>query len=126
VPSGDFGGQEPGDGDQIRHTARRQYGVPFPLAAKVTVRGPGSHPFYRWAAVERPLGPPAGVSTSIWSGGDAAWPPPLRQPSNPPIRGWLRRWRGNSPTRPRSGGSRRSRRRFIRETTDSKRKIPPI
>lgn len=58
VPSNDFGGQEPGDGDQIQHTAHRQYGVTFPLAAKVTVRGPGSHPFYRWAAVERPLDTP--------------------------------------------------------------------
>lgn len=58
VPSNDFGGQEPGDDSQIAHTAHRQYGVTFPLAAKVRVRGPDSHAFYRWAAVERPLDTP--------------------------------------------------------------------
>ena len=39
VPSNDFGGQEPGGADEIAHTAHRQYGVGFPLAAKVEVRG---------------------------------------------------------------------------------------
>ena len=26
----------------------------FPLAAKAEVRGPATHPFYKWAALERP------------------------------------------------------------------------
>ena len=55
VPSNDFGGQEPGGVAEISATAHRQYGVTFPLAAKVTVKGPGAHPFYKWAAAERPL-----------------------------------------------------------------------
>ena len=54
VPSNDFGGQEPGGAAEIGQTARREYGVSFPLAAKVEVRGPAAHPFYRWAALERP------------------------------------------------------------------------
>ena len=55
VPSNEFGGQEPGSADDIVHTAHQQYGVTFPLAAKAVVKGSGAHPFYKWAAVERPL-----------------------------------------------------------------------
>jgi glutathione peroxidase len=58
VPSNDFGGQEPGGAEDIDHTAHQQYGVTFPLAEKVTVKGASAHPFYRWAAVERPLDAP--------------------------------------------------------------------
>lgn len=58
VPSNDFGGQEPGGAAEIEHTAHQQYGVTFPLAEKVTVKGPAAHPFYRWAASERPIDTP--------------------------------------------------------------------
>jgi glutathione peroxidase len=54
VPSNDFGGQEPGGAAEIMTTAHQQYGVSFPLAAKAEVRGPATHPFYKWAALERP------------------------------------------------------------------------
>ena len=54
VPSNDFGGQEPGGATEIMQTAHAQYGVSFPLAAKAEVRGPATHPFYKWAALERP------------------------------------------------------------------------
>ena len=55
VPSNDFGGQEPGGAAEIEHTAHGGYGVGFPLAAKAEVRGAGQHPFYKWAAAEKPL-----------------------------------------------------------------------
>jgi glutathione peroxidase len=55
VPSNDFGGQEPGDAGDIAHTAHDSYGVTFPMAAKAVVKGAGQHPFYKWAALERPL-----------------------------------------------------------------------
>ena len=58
VPSNDFGGQEPGGAADIAQTAHGQYGIGFPLAAKVQVKGPSAHPFYRWAASERPLETP--------------------------------------------------------------------
>jgi glutathione peroxidase len=58
VPSNDFGGQEPGGADDIHKTANEQYGVTFPIAAKAEVKGPGAHPFYKWAAAERPLDTP--------------------------------------------------------------------
>ncbi len=54
VPSNDFGGQEPGGPAEINKTAHDEYGVSFPLAAKAAVRGAHAHPFYKWAALERP------------------------------------------------------------------------
>ena len=58
VPSNDFGGQEPGTAADIKETANHQYGVTFPLAVKAVVKGPAAHPFYKWAAAERPLETP--------------------------------------------------------------------
>ena len=54
VPSNDFGGQEPGGADEISATANTEYGVTFPLTAKADVVGRNAHPFYKWAAGERP------------------------------------------------------------------------
>jgi len=58
VPSNDFGGQEPGGASDIHATAQGQYHVTFPITEKVTVKGKDAHPFYRWAALERPLEAP--------------------------------------------------------------------
>jgi glutathione peroxidase len=58
VPSNDFGGQEPATATDIAETANHEYGVTFPLAAKAEVKGPLVHPFYKWAASERPLDTP--------------------------------------------------------------------
>ena len=58
VPSNDFGGQEPGDASAIADTAQHQYGVKFPIAAKAVVKGAQAHPFFRWAAAERPTQTP--------------------------------------------------------------------
>ena len=54
VPSNDFGSQEPGGATEIAETAQHQYGVTFPIAAKAVVKGPNAHPFYKWAAEQRP------------------------------------------------------------------------
>jgi glutathione peroxidase len=56
VPSNDFF-QEPGAAAEIEATTH-QYKVDFPLTEKASVRGAGAHPFYRWAALEKPLDPP--------------------------------------------------------------------
>jgi glutathione peroxidase len=58
VPSNDFGGQEPGGASSIQATAQGEYHVTFPMTEKVTVKGRDAHPFYRWAAAERPLEAP--------------------------------------------------------------------
>lgn len=59
VPSNDFGGQEPGGPEDIAHAAHQGFGVTFPLAAKVEVKGADPHPFYKWAALERPFEAPS-------------------------------------------------------------------
>jgi len=58
VPSNDFGGQEPGEPAEINKTAHDEYGVSFPLAAKADVKGAAAHPFFKWAALEKPADPP--------------------------------------------------------------------
>jgi glutathione peroxidase len=58
VPSNDFGGQEPGGAADIKETANHAYGVTFPLTEKAVVKGASPHPFYKWAASERPLDVP--------------------------------------------------------------------
>ncbi len=52
VPSNDFGGQEPGNSDEIRQFCELTYQVRFPLTEKTKVAGKQAHPFYRWAARE--------------------------------------------------------------------------
>lgn len=52
VPSNDFGGQEPGSESEIKEFCEVNFDVDFPMTAKVHVKGPDAHPFYRWAAQE--------------------------------------------------------------------------
>ena len=56
VPSNDFF-QEPGAVAEIEATAH-QYKVDFPLTEKTSVKGADAHPFYKWAALEKPLDRP--------------------------------------------------------------------
>ncbi len=58
VPSNDFGGQEPGSNADIQAFCSKDFGVTFPLAARTTVSGSEAHPFYAWAARERPTETP--------------------------------------------------------------------
>lgn len=47
-PSNDFGGQEPGTNAEISSFCKKNYGVSFPMAAKVSVKGDALCPLYRW------------------------------------------------------------------------------
>ena len=48
-PSNDFGGQEPGGPEEIRTFCERNYGVTFPMFAKlVTKAGPDQSPIYQF------------------------------------------------------------------------------
>jgi glutathione peroxidase len=58
VPANDFAGQEPGSNEDILGFCSSRFGVTFPLAAKTSVIGAEAHPFYRWAAGERPSDTP--------------------------------------------------------------------
>ncbi|QJC52455.1 glutathione peroxidase [Paenibacillus albicereus] len=46
-PCGQFANQEPGGNDQIQEACRINFGVTFPLYAKVDVNGDGAHPLFR-------------------------------------------------------------------------------
>jgi glutathione peroxidase len=50
VPSNDFGAQEPGSAEEIASFCALNYGVDFPMMAKVHVKGADAHPFFAWAA----------------------------------------------------------------------------
>ena len=51
-PSNDFGGQEPGDEHEIQAFCTTTFGVKFPLAAKVNIKGDTVHPIYQWLTRE--------------------------------------------------------------------------
>ncbi|WMJ69781.1 glutathione peroxidase [Stenotrophomonas sp. 24(2023)] len=52
-PCNQFGGQEPGDAEQIRQFCSLDYPVSFPLSEKIEVNGPGAHPLWAWLAQEK-------------------------------------------------------------------------
>jgi glutathione peroxidase len=47
-PCDQFGHQEPGNEEEIRNFCSLNYGVSFPMFAKIEVNGEGAHPLYRW------------------------------------------------------------------------------
>ncbi|MGX4642888.1 glutathione peroxidase [Massilia sp. SYSU DXS3249] len=53
-PCNQFGKQEPGDAAQIGAFCEKNFGVSFPLFAKVEVNGPDAHPLYRHLKSEAP------------------------------------------------------------------------
>lgn len=52
-PCNQFGGQEPGDSAAIGEVCQRNYGVTFPMMAKVDVNGDDAHPVYQWLREEK-------------------------------------------------------------------------
>ncbi len=47
-PANNFGGQEPGINNDIQNFCKKNYGVTFPMAAKVSVKGKDIHPLFKW------------------------------------------------------------------------------
>ncbi|MBS1615010.1 MAG: glutathione peroxidase [Bacteroidetes bacterium] len=47
-PANNFGAQEPGTNQQIAHFCKQNYGVSFPMAAKISVKGDDMAPIYHW------------------------------------------------------------------------------
>jgi len=52
-PSNDFLRQEPGSNEEIGTFCRLNYGVTFPLFAKLRVKGKGQHPLYNFLTSEK-------------------------------------------------------------------------
>ena len=53
-PSNEFGQQDPGSNDEIGAFCQRNYGVSFPMMAKVQVNGAKAHPLWAWMKAEAP------------------------------------------------------------------------
>jgi glutathione peroxidase len=47
-PANNFGGQEPGTNVEITEFCKKNYGVTFPMAAKISVKGDDTAPIYKW------------------------------------------------------------------------------
>lgn len=47
-PANNFGGQEPGENTEIEEFCKKNYGVTFPMAGKVSVRGDDTHPLFKY------------------------------------------------------------------------------
>ncbi len=53
-PCNQFGGQEPGSAEEIESFCQVNYGLSFPVMAKVEVNGDGALPLYDWLKAEAP------------------------------------------------------------------------
>ena len=53
-PCNQFGGQEPGSADEIESFCKVNFGLSFPLMAKIEVNGDGADPLYDWLKKEAP------------------------------------------------------------------------
>ena len=47
-PANNFGGQEPGSNTEIKTFCEKNYGVTFPMAEKISVKGNDIAPIYKW------------------------------------------------------------------------------
>jgi glutathione peroxidase len=53
-PSNEFGAQDPGSNEEIASFCSLNYGVSFPMMAKVKVNGADAHPLWRWLRKQAP------------------------------------------------------------------------
>lgn len=53
-PCNQFGAQEPGGAEEIEEFCQVNYGVSFPMMAKVDVNGEAAHSLYQWLRAEAP------------------------------------------------------------------------
>jgi glutathione peroxidase len=53
-PSNEFGGQDPGNNDEIASFCQVNYGVSFPMMGKVKVNGAEAHPLWQWLKSQAP------------------------------------------------------------------------
>ena len=53
-PCNQFGGQDPASNEEIGAFCQKNYGVSFPMMAKINVNGSDAHPLYQWLTAEAP------------------------------------------------------------------------
>ena len=66
-PCNQFGRQEPGSADEIGAFCEKNYGVSFPIFAKIEVNGANTHPLYRFLKQSKP------GALGIFTGGRISW-----------------------------------------------------
>lgn len=52
-PCNQFGAQDPGSDDEIGDFCQKNYGVSFPMMAKVDVNGSEAHPIFDWLKAQK-------------------------------------------------------------------------
>jgi len=52
-PCNQFGGQDPGSNKEIGAFCQKNYGVSFPMMAKVDVNGDNAHPIFKWLKAQK-------------------------------------------------------------------------
>ena len=76
-PANNFGGQEPGSNEEIKEFCKKNYGVTFPMAAKLSVKGDDIDPLFKYLVDQsREMARNVKVETSK----DGAWVNFLRDP----------------------------------------------
>ncbi len=53
-PCNQFGAQDKGENSEIAQFCQLNYGVSFPMMAKIDVNGADAHPLYQWLSKEAP------------------------------------------------------------------------
>jgi glutathione peroxidase len=53
-PCNQFGGQDPGSNEEIGAFCQKNYGVSFPMMAKINVNGADAHPLFQWLKAQAP------------------------------------------------------------------------
>ena len=53
-PSNEFGGQDPGSNAEIASFCQLNFGVTFPMMGKISVKGDGAHPLWKWLTKQAP------------------------------------------------------------------------
>ena len=54
-PANNFGQQEPGTNAEIKTFCHTKYSISFPLFSKISVKGDGKHPLYRYLTEQSPF-----------------------------------------------------------------------
>jgi len=55
-PANNFGQQEPGTNAEIKEFCSKNYGVTFPMAEKISVKGEDIHPLFKWLTTKQDNG----------------------------------------------------------------------
>ncbi len=96
-PANNFLGQEPGSNEEIKTFCSENYGVTFPMMAKVSVKGKDIHPLYSWLTEKKLNGvKDAPVKWNFQkflideNGRLVDVLPPAAKPDDPKVLEWLR------------------------------------